>query len=1667
MLQISKFSDCNLSPFPAILSACPPTKRTMKTKFWLIPAAALSSLLLTGILMINRPLRSDGESGEAKQRDDAVLPAKTLSVLPESAAVVRRPEGRSGEIRTLFGRPLALPRPVIQPLADGEPWTVATAPESTLSSSSIKSSSIPRLNTLSIGDRVEIPLDGGRRVEGIVNSIRMEQGGDMIVGGGLDGDEFASFVLARRVAGINGMIRLPREKIGYVIETLQSGQTLLQKRPISVLECAGMPVAPPTPDGAAQVVPSGPQAIVVPPAFDSRPSAAAVLYLDFDGETVTDPYWNRGAAIVALPAVLGGAEITNGGMIAVCEAVAEDFAGFNISVTSIRARYDAAAKGSRMRCIVTPTKTAAPSAGGVAYINSFSEAGSTFTGDIPCWSFNSNNVAIMAMTISHELGHTVGLSHDGTLSDAYYSGHGVNPVSWGPIMGAPFFCNLVNWSKGEYFQANNPVEDDNAIISSAKNKFGFRADDYSSTRTSALLIDNETGSIDINGVVERQTDVDYFKVNSFGGPLTVTVAPSQPVPSFDSKLEIYDSTGALLAVTSDVGVLSSTLSIVVPRGTYFIAVSGGAEGTPTVSPPSGWTNYGSQGQYRLTGTFVPLPDIPLVTLDPVAQAINEGSPAVFTVAGTCRGPIRYQWQKDGVNISGATAATYKISRLTPANQGLYRCKLTNGAGDPLLDFVYSAEVALDVRQKPRITSQPVAVSALQSDNVSFTVAAVGYAPLLYQWQKNNVDIVGETNDTLNLSNVQVPDIASYRVRITNDAGFIYSSAVKLAVSSAPFILVPPQDLNLVVGSSGRFSVKAAGDARLSYQWLFEGAPIARATGTTLTVKGTVSSIGSYSVAVTNPKGTTTSASAALAIFDRPVITSHPASATVLAGTAITLAVAATGTDLHYQWQYKRVNIPAATGPSLELNPVTWFDAGAYRCIVSNAAASATSREATVKVISAPIITTEPADTKVARKKNAIFRVVATGTPTLKYQWMKNGVDILRATGATLTVSRADAENEGNYSVRITNPQTEPTFPGVAAVVSRAASLTVEDPPVITVQPESNKYFAIGSPLTLSVAATGSPTLLYQWQKSNVNLVGQTGDTLTIPAAAVTDSGQYRVLVKNDVGQVYSRTVSAFVIVGPSVVTHPLSQSAYVGDTITLSVVAAGGKPLTYQWRKDGIIISRATSSTYRITNAQLTHAGSYDVVVTNPVGSVTSNPAVLSIDAIPTPVVTVFTPTRGRRGSKVEITGQNLRWTTSVKIGSKVAAFVKTGDDVILATVAPGTVDGPVVVTTKGGTATTVQNFTVTTADENDDLADSVILTGTGTSFQSSNFGFTREFDEPFHAGLTTGRSAWWRWTCPKSGRYAIDLFGSGFDTVLAVYRPSATISGYGGFISEAYNDDFASTLTSRVLFTAVKDTVYYTSVSAYGGGSGGSIIFSQVTKAQSPPAPEGSFDLDAGFVSGNTLSGQKDWVSDNSAAVAVEASPASDGQIARLGGVGTASQEPVFLWKTLPDSVTNSGRAVHVSFDANLELPEAGTSGDRFGWSIYNKAEKPLLALWMAASDGSMHVVNAAGDDWEVDAKLVDGAAQRFEIDVDPASGTWALSIDGVSMFDGLPLGLDSADSNFGDVTAIWLPDPRGSAAALVFDNFSVTTDLTPAEVQASEALEIEAAAQVPLSSK
>src|SRR2546422_2517563 len=169
---------------------------------------------------------------------------------------------------------------------------------------------------------------------------------------------------------------------------------------------------------------------------------------------------------------------------------------------------------------------------------------------------------------------------------------------------------------------------------------------------------------------------------------------------------------------------------------------------------------------------------------------------------------------------------------------------------------------------PVITGQPQSAIAGVSSNASFTVTASGLAPLSYQWVKDGTPLSGATDTSYNLSNIQIANQGAYWVVVTNTHGSVTSDVATLTVLvNPPKITIQPQDLVSLVNTSATFGVTVQGSAPFSYQWFFENAPIAGATGSAYTIPSVqTNNEGGYSVVITNSSGSVTSDVATLTVF---------------------------------------------------------------------------------------------------------------------------------------------------------------------------------------------------------------------------------------------------------------------------------------------------------------------------------------------------------------------------------------------------------------------------------------------------------------------------------------------------------------------------------------------------------------------------------------------------------------------------------------------------------------------------------------------------------------------------------------------------------------------------------------------------------------------------------
>jgi len=428
----------------------------------------------------------------------------------------------------------------------------------------------------------------------------------------------------------------------------------------------------PAPDGADEIGETGsgpalPDAIIEADVFHlhSKPGALRTLYVDFDGHDLIGTVWNNYSGQTVLhmlpydldgdPSTFSQAEVTR--IAESWRQVSEDFAAFDVDVTTEEPPFTVNPTNGRIEYasnvghnLVTRQQDSSGywvytqggcGCGGVAYVGVF---GNSFYQ--PALSFNPG-LTSNAMTISHETGHNLGLSHDGTSTLGYYSGHGSGETSWGPIMGAPFGKSLVTWSRDEYPDANNP-QDDLAVIGGY---LPFRPDDHEDVTLGLATPLQITGGVNVvsttrvtdpgwadlanKGIIENQNDYDLFSMSVGAGTIALSIDPAirenyegNQGANMDIQARLLDQFGTVLQTSNpDLQVGADINYVVTVPGDYYIEVTG-VPRAGTGGSDAGHADYGSIGQYYINGTVpedIIITSPPSAPNDMVATKIGESN----------------------------------------------------------------------------------------------------------------------------------------------------------------------------------------------------------------------------------------------------------------------------------------------------------------------------------------------------------------------------------------------------------------------------------------------------------------------------------------------------------------------------------------------------------------------------------------------------------------------------------------------------------------------------------------------------------------------------------------------------------------------------------------------------------------------------------------------------------------------------------------------------------------------------------------------------------------------------------------------------------------------------------------------------------------------------------
>ena len=434
----------------------------------------------------------------------------------------------------------------------------------------------------------------------------------------------------------------------------------------------------------------------------SGPGASRVIYLDFDGHDVAGTAWNAnytgGAPVTAAAYDTDGLPTFSSAeqdvVQSVWQRVSEDYSAFDVDVTTqdpgaeaiTRSGSSDLAFGTRVVITNTTSVYSACSCGGTAYVGTY-DIPSKHADYQPAFVFQRGTGAgahNIAEAASHEVGHNLGLSHDGTATTPdYYTGHG----EWAPIMGAGYYEPVTQWSKGEYSGANNK-EDDWAVMQS--NGAPLRADDHGNSAATATAL---TGpALSAVGRINSSTDTDWFSFNTTAGTVSLAVSPAPVSPDLDASLAVFDAGGTQVGfadpvaaqVSGDVASgLDATLSLVLASGAYSVRVDGVGKGTPS----TGYSDYASVGTFTLTG-ILPLTPPPAA---PSGVSAAVGSGRTVTVQWTDNSSnetsftVLREQRKNGTWSSPAVVATTAANATSQTNspgRGTFRysVRANNGGG---------------------------------------------------------------------------------------------------------------------------------------------------------------------------------------------------------------------------------------------------------------------------------------------------------------------------------------------------------------------------------------------------------------------------------------------------------------------------------------------------------------------------------------------------------------------------------------------------------------------------------------------------------------------------------------------------------------------------------------------------------------------------------------------------------------------------------------------------------------------------------------------------------------------------------------------------------------------------------------------------------------------------
>ncbi|WP_221031129.1 immunoglobulin domain-containing protein [Actomonas aquatica] len=623
---------------------------------------------------------------------------------------------------------------------------------------------------------------------------------------------------------------------------------------------------------------------------------------------------------------------------------------------------------------------------------------------------------------------------------------------------------------------------------------------------------------------------------------------------------------------------------------------------------------------------------PVITRHPTSTEIQQGEGTDLTIEWDGYGTV--QWYLNNSPLSGATSATLPL-RVVPqllegsklAIPGPYHAVVSRGTGTSVS---HPAELVIHPfptgmpynRGLPNILAQPRAVSLLPGTTAELEIELEFYSSHnKRRWFMDGVLIEDERQTTL-----QVSEAGVYQLELSDYSGnTVTTDPITVTVDpegEQPVFRVVPGDRKIRFNRDTyiHFSLSVpVVDAR----WERNGEPYS-ATGVSLwrSDRSGPEADGTYRLIVTTADGEFISPPVEVSRLTdglAPYLSLHPTPQTLDQGSYLYLEATAVGeSPMTYQWQLNGEDIPGANSPTYGIGNLSANNAGDYTVIVTNENGSATSTPAPVAVIpvGAPTITRHPASLQISSSMSSVpaLTVEVESIRGLQYEWFRNGESLTTSSDKYFFLKDWGLDDiSGAYHVVATNP--------AGTVTSHTATVSVLPAPEKNLLPDIIAHpldaaIAFGDSKVLTASVSSPTPMQFQWRHNGVDIPGATQLTHTVNLQSTDDVGLYSLIVSNDHG-VASTQAARVTLALPD---RPLitgfarpSAPLPLGSTAQFSVEAIAATDLSYQWRKDGVLLPDADAASLTLTELSATDAGVYSVEITSAAGRVASRSFLLRV----------------------------------------------------------------------------------------------------------------------------------------------------------------------------------------------------------------------------------------------------------------------------------------------------------------------------------------------------------------------------------------------------------------------------------------------------------------------